>query len=193
MTKVKQPQPVKLIMSMISAEETLLTQVEERIARRWGQIDFRSPIFPFQRTRYYEKEMGPNLKRKFLSFESLIDPGKIVRVKLSTNELEDEFLYPNSSRRRLNLDPGYITLSKLVLATTKDYEHRIYLGRGIYAEITLRYRRGRGFQPWEVTYPDYRSTEYLDMFTYLRQIYHRQLRKEKSSQTKRDRCLPPKM
>lgn len=193
MAKVKQPEPVKLITSMISAEETLFTQVEERMTQRWGEIDFRSPILAFQHTSYYEKEMGPNLKRKFLSFESLIDPGKIIQVKLFTNELEEEFLYPHSSRRRLNLDPGYISLSKLVLATTKDYEHRIYLGKGIYAEITLRYKRGRGFQPWEVTYPDYRSSEYLEIFTYLRQIYHGQLGKEKPSQTRKDRCVPPKM
>lgn len=192
MAKVRQPEPVKLIMSMISAEETLFTQVEERMIQRWGQIDFRSQVLAFQHTSYYEKEMGPKLKRKLLSFESLIDPGKIIQVKLFTNELEEEFLYPDSSRRRLNLDPGYISLSKLVLATTKDYEHRIYLGRGIYAEITLRYKRGRGFQPWEVTYPDYRSTEYLEIFTYLRQIYHGQLGKEKSSQTKKDKCLSPK-
>lgn len=192
MAKVRQPEPVKLTMSMISAEETLFTQVEERMTQRWGQIDFRSQVLAFQHTSYYEKEMGPNLKRKLLSFESLIDPGKIIQVKLFTNELEEEFLYPNSSRRRLNLDPGYISLSKLVLATTKDYEHRIYLGRGIYAEITLRYKRGRGFQPWEVTYPDYRSTEYLEIFTYLRQIYHGQLGKEESSQTKKDKCLSPK-
>ena len=93
----------------------------------------------------------------------------MAKVKLSTNNLEQEFLYPDSSRR-LKLDPGYVSLSKLVLATTKDYQHRIYLGTGIYAEITLKYKTGRGFQPWQTTYPDYRSTEYLDIFNYLRQI-----------------------
>ncbi len=180
MAKVKQPKPVKLVMSMISAEEALFTQVEQRITQRWGEIDFRSPILPFQNTDYYEKEMGPNLKRKFLSFESLIDPGQIIQVKLFTNKLEQEFLCPHLPRRRLNLDPGYISLSKLVLATAKDFEHRIYLGRGIYAEVTLKYKRGRGFQPLETTYPDYRRTEYLDIFNHLRQIYGQQLRKEEN-------------
>jgi hypothetical protein len=180
MAEVKRPEPVKLILGMISAEESLFTQVEERIIQRWGEIDFRSPILPFQDTEYYEKEMGANLKRKFLSFESLIDPGQIIQVKLFTNKVEQQFLYPDSSRRRLNLDPGYISLSKLVLATAKDFEHRIYLGRGIYAEITLNYKRGRGFQPWGWTYPDYRRTDYLDIFNYLHQIYHQQLRRRKS-------------
>ncbi len=180
MVQMKRPEPVKLILGMISAEESLFTQVEERITQRWGKIDFRSPILLFQGTDYYEKEMGANLKRKFLSFESLIDPGEIIQVKLFTNRLEQEFLYPHLSRRRLNLDPGYISLSKLVLTSTKNFEHRIYLGRGIYAEITLKYKRGRGFQPGEVTYPDYRRTEYLDIFNHLRQIYHQQLGREKN-------------
>jgi hypothetical protein len=63
----------------------------------------------------------------------------------------------------------------MVLATTKDYSHRIYLGQGIYAEVTLRYRRG-AFHPWEWTYPDYGSPRYLEIFAHIRDIYAGQLR-----------------
>lgn len=172
---------MKLVLGMISTEESLFTQAEDRVTQRWGEIDFRSQTLLFQSTHYYEEEMGSNLKRKFLSFESLINPGQIIQAKLFTIKLEEEFLYLNSPRRRLNLDPGYISLSKLVLATTKDYQHRIYLGKGIYAEVTLKYRRDKGFQPWGATYPDYRRTEYLNIFNYVRQIYHQQLRKRNLS------------
>jgi hypothetical protein len=119
--------------------------------------------------------MQINLKRKFISFSSLIDPAKIVEIKLFTNQFEENFLYPYSKQRRLNLDPGYITLAKLVLATSKNFQHRIYLRKGIYAEITLRYKRGKGFTYWEWTYPDYRSKEYIEIFNHLREIYCHQV------------------
>jgi len=114
--------------------------------------------------------MGKNLSRKFISFKHLIDPERLVSIKLFTNKLEEKFLWPGSSRRKINIDPGYLTLSKLILATTKDFSHRIYLGSGIYAEVTLRYLKNKGFQPWEWTYPDYRSKEYLEIFNQLRSL-----------------------
>ncbi|MFQ5836184.1 MAG: DUF4416 family protein, partial [bacterium] len=123
--------------------------------------------------------MGSNLKRKFISFQALIDPAEIREIKLFTNQFEQDFLHPGTHDRRINLDPGYLNLSKLVLASTKDYQHRIYLGRGIYAEVTLRYKKEKGFKPWEWTYPDYRTREYLEIFNHLREIYQGQLKTKK--------------
>lgn len=163
-------------MGMISGETNLFDEAEERLIQKFGSVDFKSPILSFQYTPYYESEMGSNLKRKFISFQALIDPAEIGEIKLFTNQLEQDFLHPHSLDRRINLDPGYLTLSKLVLASTKDYQHRIYLGRGIYAEVTLRYRKGKGFEPWEWTYPDYRTREYLQIFNHLREIYQGQLK-----------------
>ncbi|MEA1963798.1 MAG: DUF4416 family protein [Candidatus Aerophobetes bacterium] len=176
MGEVKQPIPVKLIVGMLSSEEELFSQAEDMMSQRFGSIDFKSSLLLFNFTSYYEKEMGKGLKRKFVSFKKLINPAKIVEAKLFTNKLEKKFLYPHSHNRCLNLDPGYLTFSKIVLATTKDYQHRLYLGKGIYAEVTLRYKREKGFTSWEWTYPDYRSSEYLKIFEHLREIYTRQVK-----------------
>jgi len=163
-------------MGMITGETNLFDEAEKSLSQKFGPVDFRSPILSFQHTHYYESEMGSNLKRKFMSFQDLIDPAKIGGIKLFTNQLEQGFLHPDTDHRRINLDPGYLTLSKLVLASTKDYQHRIYLGRGIYAEVTLRYKKGEGFEPWGWTYPDYRTGEYLEIFNHLRKIYQGQLK-----------------
>lgn len=176
MGEIKPPSLVKLIVGMISAKEDLFKKVKEKMEQKFGPVDFQSPLLPFTYTRYYEDEMGKNLKRKFLSFFSLIDPKEIVEVKLFTNELEQSFLYPNSKRRRINIDPGYLSSSKLVLVTTKNYAHRIYLKKGIYAEVTLRYE-GKSFKPWEWTYPDYKSEAYLQIFQEIRKIYRQQIRR----------------
>jgi hypothetical protein len=176
MGKVEQPVGVKLFMGMISGETNLFDEVEGRLSQKFGLVDFRSTILSFQHTHYYESEMGSNLKRKFISFQGLIDPAEIGKIKLFTNQLEQDFLHPDTLGRRINLDPGYLTFSKLVLASTKDYQHRIYLGRGIYAEVTLRYCKGKGFEPWGWTYPDYRTRGYLEIFNRLREIYQAQLK-----------------
>jgi len=177
MGKAKYPRAVKLVIGIISKEENLFKEIEKELIQKFGSIDFESPLLSFHYTNHYQKEMGTNLKRKFISFTRLIDPAEIAEIKLFTNQLEENFLYPCSNRRRLNLDPGYITLAKLVLATSKNFQHRIYLKKGIYAEITLKYKKGKGFLPWEWTYPDYRSKEYLEIFNYLREIYYHQILK----------------
>lgn len=173
MGKIKKPQLVKLIVGMISASEELFTQVEEKLKEKFGKIDFSSQTLPFDITDYYCKEMGDNLLRKFISFEELIDPVRLADIKIFTNIIEEEFSV--NSKRRINLDPGYISLSKLILATTKDYQHRIYLKDGIYAEVTLRFKFGC-FQPWEWTYPDYRMKEYQEIFLCIRKLYVEQKR-----------------
>lgn len=166
-------------MGMISGEANLFDKAEKRLSQKFGLIDFESPILSFQHTHYYESEMGSDLKRKFISFQGLIDSAEIADIKLFTNQLERDFLRPDTHDRRINLDPGYLTLSKLVLVSTKDHQHRIYLGKGIYAEVTLRYRKGKGFEPWEWTYPDYRTREYLEIFNWLRGTYQRELKSQK--------------
>jgi hypothetical protein len=122
----------------------------------------------FDFTAYYESEMGANLLRKFIAFERPVSPADLAEIKLWTNGVEASFSEAAASRRPpvrrpINLDPGYVTLSKLVLATTKDHAHRIYLDRGIYAEVTLRFLKG-AFEPMPWTYPDYRTEAYRRFF-----------------------------
>jgi len=176
--KVGASNGVKLIVGMIGNRRDLFEEAKRRLVERFGQVDCQSDIMAFDKTNYYEREMGPNLRRKFYSFKKLIHPEELAKIKILTNGLEREFLN-ESGGREVNLDPGYLAPGKLVLASTKDYQHRIYLGNGIYGEVTLRFRRG-SFWPWEWTYPDYRSTQYIDFFNHVRKLYKAQIRRETS-------------
>jgi hypothetical protein len=167
------PRPVKLIVSAFAAGDVLLTQAREALAGEWGAIDWESPLLPFDHTAYYEAEFGPGLVRRIWAFERLVDPGALADVKLRTNEMEGRWKV--NGRRQVNLDPGYVSLAKLVLATTKNRGHRIYLGGGIYAEVTLAYHKGT-FHPWSWTYPDYASAQYCVLFGEIRERYAAQLR-----------------
>jgi hypothetical protein len=163
----------KLIAGFIFKEESALSRAKIILQRKFGKIDFISPVLAFCYTDYYEKEFGKDLKRQFVSFRRLIDPSQLYRIKLNTNKIEREL--SRRARRLVNIDPGYLDLAKLVLASTKDYNHRIYLKKGIYAEVTLFYR-DKAFRSWEWTYPDYKSPEYLAIFQKIRENYALELK-----------------
>jgi hypothetical protein len=165
--------PVKLIVPMLSASPVLLSEASAALSARFGPVDYASARLPFSYTTYYTEEMGPHLQRCFVSFEPLIDAGALAEIKLTTNALEQQ--WSECGKRGVNLDPGYLAPGKLVLATTKDHAHRIYLDRGIYAEVTLAYRDG-AFAPWPWTYPDYRSADYHAILRQIRTLYMEQLR-----------------
>ncbi len=165
---------VKLIMSLFSPEKELVISVMDQLPDIYGETDWISPEVFFDRTRYYEKEMGWPLYRRFLSFKNLIPPEMLVDIKLKTNGIEKTYL--NGPKRRINIDPGYISLERLVLATGKNYIHRIYLRKGIYADLTLVFKRG-GFVPLDWTYPDYADQKMIDCFNTIRSQYLEQLRK----------------
>lgn len=170
-----EPSPVKLIMAVILAQGAPVQEVCAHIEASYGAIDLSSEMLPFSATQYYEREMGPHLHRVLWSFEALISPAALAETKRATHARERVFACwdGRSWRRRVNLDPGYVDLAKLVLATTKDRQHRLYLGQGIYGEVTLRFTGGH-FVPWEWTYPDYRSPEYLTFFETVRRRYRQQ-------------------
>jgi len=170
--KPRQPLPVKLVMPMLSRERDLFRLAERALSHHFGPVDYQSSQLPFDHTTYYEEELGSGLLRQFMAFERLIDPGRLAEIKLLTNGLEQE--WSEDGRRRINLDPGYVSRSKLVLATTKNHGHRIYLGRGIYAEVTLTYR-DKDYRPWPWTYPDYRTESYREIHRAISGIYLAQL------------------
>jgi len=173
MGKVREPLPVKLVASMFTGQRELLEEAKARLSEEFGPIDYQSELLPFDHTTYYAAEFGKGLVRQFVAFANLIDPGQLAEIKRLTNALEME--WARAGKRRINIDPGYVSHSKLVLATTKNYAHRIYLGGGIYAEVTLRYQGGT-FRPWPWTYPDYASPPLIAIFNHIRQLYVRQLR-----------------
>lgn len=176
MAEVKQHPPVKLFFGLLISCEEILPQVLRRLELDFGPVDLQSELVPFNHTTYYQDEMGPVIKRKFIACQSLIDVDELPDIKLYTNRLEQLFAHPSTSKRRINIDPGYLSLSKVVLATTKDYDHRLYLHAGIFAEVTLRYKRKtQSYEPWEWTYPDYREPFAINFFNKLRQLYNEQL------------------
>lgn len=178
MAQAHGPEKVKLIVGMFSGAEGLFELAEEGMANLWGLIDVRSEVMAFTQTRYYEKEMGANLLRKFVSFDALIDPGRLAEIKHQSNALEADYAACPEGRalgveRPINLDPGYIEPSKLVLATTKNFSHRVYIGQSMYAEPTLQYCRGK-WRAWPFTFPDFGSGVYDEFLNRARKRFMEQ-------------------
>jgi hypothetical protein len=170
MGDIHDPLPVLLIIAASSRHEDAIVRAKEWATGNIGTIEMCSESFEFTETDYNEATMGPNLKKQFIAFRQLVDPASLATIKCRTNRWELEYaqLGGHPEPRPLNLDPGYITPAKLVLASTKDHAHRIYLRDGIYAEITLSYRK-RKWQPLEWTYPDYLRDDYHQFFTRCRE------------------------
>lgn len=161
MGKVKSPEPALLFIGTLYSDPGIFNQSKEMLERNFGDILFISSSIPWDYSLYYKDEIGWPLFRQFIFFKNLIDPGTIADIKLKTNEIEEEL--SSHGKRRINLDPGYLTLSKIVLASTKNYAHRIYLSKGIYAEVTLMYRDDT-FKPHLFTYRDYQDKVCIDIF-----------------------------
>ncbi len=164
---------VRLLFSLFSPERELIDKVIEELIELFGEPDVITPWLLFDRTRYYEKEMGWPLHRKFITFKELIPPEDLVEKKLKTNKIEEK--YSTEGKRRINIDPGYICLERLVLATGKNYTHRIYLSKGIFADLTLVFNKG-SFRPLEWSYPDYSNEDSIEFFNNEREKYKNQLR-----------------
>ena len=174
MGRIGVPKPVKLIMSLISSDDRLLQQVIQTLRERYGEVDFTSDILPFDFTDYYTEEMGAGLFRRLISFSPLIPRETLVKIKRETNEIEEQFAL--EGKRRVNIDPGYICAEHLILATTKGYTHRPYLGEGIHADLTLIYRKGQ-FRPLDWTYPDYASSQVREILQRVRKQYVQELQR----------------
>jgi hypothetical protein len=176
MGKIRQPNDVKLFVGILTSIPELLTEVEARLVAQFGAIDLRCGPFPFDSTRYYDSEMGNSIQRFFLAFSDLIAPDSLAGIKITTNEMESSFAGTViTPRRPVNLDPGYLEQAKLVLASTKNFYHRILLADGIYAEVTLHFENGT-WQSFPWTFPDFRSRRYDDFFLLMRDKYRAQLR-----------------
>lgn len=173
MGEAKRHPAVKLVVGMISGRTPLFDAAQRELIAHLGPLDYESALMPWEFTDYYSKELGENLLRKFIAFERLIEPERLAEIKLFTNQLEDKF--SEGGARRINLDPGYLDSAKVVLATTKNRNHRIYIGQGVFAEVTLHFR-GKSFRAWEWTYPDYATPEYIAIFNQIRRLYRGQLK-----------------
>ena len=163
---------------MISNEPSLFDECAHILSSEFGPLDLRAPIVAWDQTEYYRHEMGTGLQRTFVFFERLLDPAQLASVKTVTNLIENRFCHTASKNRRINIDPGYITEAKVVLASTKDFSHRVYIGQSIYAEVTLQFReQGRTFVALEHTYPDFRRKDMVELFNGARGLLRTALKK----------------
>jgi hypothetical protein len=175
MGEIKKIQPVLLIVAVFSSIETAFGWIRERVELQFGEIAVESEKFRFdQFTNYYNPSMGQVLYKQLWGFKNLIDPSSLCKIKLQTNKLETDFCNENKTdfTRPINLDPGYVDLGKLILASTKDHSHRIYLSDGIFAETTLIYRQKK-WEPLPWSYPDYQSEICHNFLSQCRDLLHR--------------------
>ena len=170
MGQLHPPQSVLPLLAAFSRHSAALDWARARAEAAWGPVVLASEPFAFEETAYYEPTMGAGLRKIFFVFAASADPDFLIRRKRESNAWELEFAGTGdfAEPRPLNLDPGYLAAGKLVLASTKDHAHRIYLGDGIYAEVTLQYRQGV-WRPFDWTFPDYRRADYHDFFTIARE------------------------
>ena len=171
MGKVREVSCAALIAGILYSDNNALETAVRLLEEKFGPITIKSEAFDFNMTDYYSAEMGKDLKKIFCCFENPVALETLPDIKLTTNEMELRLAGGNADnpRRRANIDPGYVTLSKLVLVTTKDYSHRVFIGKGIYAETTLRFI-GRTFTSVETTYPDYRTPFAINFFNTVREF-----------------------
>ena len=179
MAEAQLPHPVKLICGMIAAERGDFDDARWSLTQAFGPIDLTSEIWPFDFTDYYAEEMGSPLLRQFVAFENLVSPDVLPAAKVHTNEIERDFVSwrPGGPKRPVNLDVGYLTPARLILASMKDFAHRVYVGQGVYAEVTIQFRDGE-WRPLEWTFPDYASGRYDAFLTLARQRLCEQLHPE---------------
>ena len=160
--------PVKLIASLIFKDVAACEKAEKELKEKYGPIEGLEKVMEFDKTDYYKEEFGETLKRRLICFKDLIRRDEAAEIKLDTNKIEDIFRI--EGKRTVNVDPGYVNDAKLILMTTKDYVHRIYIGRGIFAESTLFFKDGT-FNSWPWTYPDYAEDEMVSYFNEVRELY----------------------
>lgn len=159
-------EPIVFI-GILFSDKTVFDQVAPLLQDRFGKILFQSNIQSWEYSDHYNKELGNQIYRNFIFFDEIIDPSTLADIKLLTNSIEA--VYSQNGKRCINLDPGYITLAKVVLASTKNYSHRIYLGKGIYAELALLYKNNQ-FIAMPYTYNDYKDQTTLTMFMKIRNL-----------------------
>ena len=175
MSRLIEPPPVKLFTGLIYGPGSPVDECVRSLEEGIGEIDFKSGAMSFEYTGYYAEEMGTHLIRTLITYKKLIKREEIVEIKVFTNKMEKVFSFEN--KRTINIDPGYISQEHIILATGKGFSHRPYLGRGVYADLTLMYKKDE-YRVLEWTYPDYGSDEMKELFRELRRSYVAQLKEE---------------
>lgn len=173
MGKIRSLEPALLFTGALYSDSGIFESSKELLRNNFGEILFESLPVQWDYSFHYKDELGWPISRKFIFFNDMLDPGTIADIKLKTNEIENALSL--NGKRRVNLDPGYLTLAKIVLVSTKNYSHRIYLKKGIYAEVTLIYYKDGTFKPHLFTYRDYQDKACIDIFLHVRELLKKKL------------------
>ena len=168
MSEPQTAKPAKLVIGVFTPSKKKIDNLALELSSQFGQIDLVSSWMDFNYTSYYEPEMGPALVRRVFAFKRLIEQGQLAAVKIATNQIEQA--YSTGGKRAANIDPGYMLHERFVLASGKNFSHRIYIGLGIYADLTLIYQKG-SFQKLPWTYPDYSDQALLNFLDQVRRKY----------------------
>ncbi len=174
MRKLSLPSPAQLVVNLIYGPDLVLEEVMEELVKAYGDINAVSREFSFTETDYYQPEMGTELLRRLVSLGLPVERDELPRLKMTAWDLEKRFalkVHPEEERRRVNVDLGYVSLENFVLASFKNFSHRIYMGQRVYAEVTLIYKQG-SFQPLAWTYPFYRRDEVIGFLNRVRERFH---------------------
>ncbi len=175
MSLPQNPAPAKLIAGFFLKDRDLAADLVQDLQLQLGPVDMVSAWLNFDFTTYYERELGAPLSRRLVVFQTLVEQTQLAAIKRMTNRLEHK--YQRQGRRRVNIDPGYLLAERFVLATGKNFTHRIYIGQGIYADLTLIYQQG-AFRTLPWTYPDYADKRLIDFLTLVRRKYMLDLKKQ---------------
>lgn len=162
------PKPAKLVIGIFTRDKNIIDQLANELSGVFGSFDLVSSWLPFDYTTYYEREMGVPLFRRMFAFQKLIEQSELSAVKTITNRIENQ--YASNGKRIVNIDPGYLSLERFVLASGKNFTHRIYVGQGIFADLTLIYQHGM-FEKLPWTYPDYADQPVLAFLEKVRNKY----------------------
>ncbi len=169
-TSSQKTYPVQPVLAVLFRDSTLLEPVRDKVDSHWGPMEYQSDPIPFNVTDYYRDEFGEDLKRSIWSFEEQMDASHLVRRKKEAESVEQRFA--RNGDRRVNLDPGYIDPAKLVLASGKENGQKIYLDKGVFADIILFYEKGE-WKPMPWTFPDFRDGRYDEALTRIRTQWKR--------------------
>ncbi len=168
MSVADEPIPVKFFTAVLFVVREQADNAREKLQQHFGPTDYVSPAFPFQCEEYYAREMGTPIRRIFFSFRELIDPAALVESKWLCHDIEQELA--QAGKRTVNIDAGYLDYHKVVLASFKGNNQKIYLGRGVYADMNLLYGKG-SFSPFPWTFPDFRDKTYEPVLLHMRSLY----------------------
>ncbi len=173
MAKCSPPFPVKYFIAIMFHSPNVLKTTCEILITKWGSIDYTGEDHLFDVTNYYEPEMGTPLLRRLISFENLMCPTVLIDMKLACNHIENELAI--NGKRTVNLDAGYLDHNKVLLASAKEAGQKVYLDKGIYADLSGRYKNGK-YQPFEWSFPDFKDGRYDKELLTIRQTYREQLK-----------------